>query len=50
MGYRRFEIINEENKNALEAMLKRKNISRGDLILILSTLKIREDILNKINK
>ena len=44
MEWRRFEIINEENRNALEDMLKRKNISREDLMLILSTLKIREQV------
>lgn len=38
--YRRFELIDKEKEQALLALIKQKGLSREDLILILSTLKL----------
>lgn len=42
--YRHFKIINDENKEAFESLVTDKNLSREDLILILSTIEINRDI------
>ena len=40
--WRRFEVIDKNNEDKLISLLNEKEISRKDLILIFSTLKIRE--------
>lgn len=42
--YRRFKIVNDENKEAFESLVADKNLSREDLMLILSTVEINQDI------
>lgn len=42
--YRRFTIIDDEQKEAFENLVANKNLSREDLILILSTVKLNQDI------
>ncbi len=42
MEWRRFEVIDKNNEDKLISLLNEKEISRKDLILIFSTLKIRE--------
>lgn len=42
--YRRFKIINDESKEAFESLVADKNLSREDLILILSTVELNRDI------
>ncbi len=42
MEWRRFEVIDKNNEDKLSSLLNDKRISREDLILILSTIKIRE--------
>lgn len=41
---RRFRLINEENKDKLLTLIEEKNLSREDLILILSSIKLNQDI------
>lgn len=41
---RRFEWINEENKDKLLTLIEEKNLSREDLILILSSISLNQDI------
>lgn len=40
MEWRRFEVIDKNNEDKLISLLKKKKISREDLILIFSALKI----------
>lgn len=42
--YRRFKIINDESKETFESLVADKNLSREDLILILSTVELNRDI------
>lgn len=43
--YRRFILIgNEEQENKLEILIKKKRLSREDIILILQSLKLNPDI------
>lgn len=42
--YRRFTIIDDEQKEVFENLVENKNLSREDLILILSTVKLNQDI------
>lgn len=46
--YRHFKIINDENKEAFESLVTDKNLSREDLILILSTIEINRDIFQEL--
>lgn len=41
--WRRFKLVKPENEKELNKMLGNKNITREDLILILSTLELREE-------
>ncbi len=41
---RRFKLINEKNKDKLLALIEEKNLSREDLILILSSISLNQDI------
>lgn len=43
-AFRRFKVINQSNVNRLMDLCNEKNISREDLMLILKTLKLNEDI------
>lgn len=43
--YRRFIVIgSEEQENKLEILVKKKRLSREDIILILQSLKLNPDI------
>lgn len=42
---RRFELINEENKDKLLTLIEEKNLSREDLVLILSSISLNEDFI-----
>ena len=44
MDYRRFKIINEQQKEAFESLVADKNLSREDLLLILTTVTLNYDI------
>lgn len=39
---RRFRLVNSKNEKKLNVLIDKKNITRDDLILILSTLELRE--------
>ena len=41
---RRFEIISKENKDKFNSLVKEKNLSKEDLMLILSTIRLNEGI------
>lgn len=41
---RRFKLINEENKDKLLTLIEEKSLSREDLILILSSISLNQDI------
>jgi hypothetical protein len=43
MDYRRFKIINEQQKEAFESLVTDKNLSREDLLLILTTVTLNYD-------
>lgn len=43
MEYRRFKIINESQKQAFEELVAEKEISREDLILILTTVSLNQE-------
>ena len=43
MDYRRFKIINEQQKEAFETLVADKNLSREDLLLILTTVTLNYD-------
>ncbi len=40
--YRRFKIINEQQKEAFENLVADKNLSREDLLLILTTVTLNK--------
>ena len=40
--YRRFKIINEQQKEAFESLVTDKNLSREDLLLILTTVTLNK--------
>ena len=42
MDYRRFKIINEQQKEAFENLVADKNLSREDLLLILTTVTLNK--------
>lgn len=42
MEYRRFKIINESQKQAFEELVAEKEISREDLLLILTTVTLNK--------
>ena len=42
MDYRRFKIINEQQKEAFETLVADKNLSREDLLLILTTVTLNK--------
>jgi hypothetical protein len=42
MEWRRFELINENDEDKLLKLIKAKNLSRENLMLILKTIKLRE--------
>lgn len=42
--FRRFEIIDKKNLDKLKVLVDEKNLSREDLILILQTISLKEDI------
>lgn len=42
---RGFKLINEEDKDKLLDLIKEKNLSREDLILILSSISLNEDFI-----
>lgn len=42
MEYRRFKIINEQQKQEFEKLVAEKNISREDLMLILTTVTLNK--------
>ena len=42
MDYRRFKIINEQQKEAFESLVTDKNLSREDLLLILTTVTVNK--------
>lgn len=44
MEYRRFKIINESQKQAFEELVAEKEISREDLMLILTTVSLNDDL------
>lgn len=41
--WRRFEVIDAEKEDKLLSLIKQKNLSREDLSLILSTIKITKE-------
>ena len=41
---RRFQVINEKNKDKLLTLIEKKNLSREDLVLILSSISLNQDI------
>jgi len=43
MDYRRFKVVNEQQKEALENLVADKNLSREDLLLILTTVTLNYD-------
>ena len=43
MEYRRFKIINEQQKQAFEELVAEKEISREDLMLILTTVSLNQE-------
>lgn len=43
MEYRRFKIINESQKQAFEELVAKKEISREDLMLILTTVSLNQE-------
>ena len=43
MEYRRFKIINEQQKQAFEELVAEKEISREDLVLILTTVSLNQE-------
>ena len=43
MEYRRFKIINEQQKQEFEKLVAEKNISRKDLMLILTTVSLNQE-------
>lgn len=43
MEYRRFKIINEQQKQEFEKLVAEKNISREDLMLILTAVSLNDD-------
>ncbi|HEY5524828.1 MAG TPA: hypothetical protein VIK26_05775 [Clostridium sp.] len=47
MEWRRFELIDEAKENKLSKLIKSKNLSRENLMLILKTIESRKDSLNK---
>ena len=44
MEYRRFKIINEQQKQEFEKLVAEKNISREDLMSILTTVSLNDDL------
>ena len=42
MDYRRFKIINEQQKEAFENLVADKNLNREDLLLILTTVTLNK--------
>lgn len=42
---RRFELINEEHKDKLLTLIEEKNLSREDLVLILSSISLNKDFI-----
>lgn len=44
MEYRRFKIINESQKQAFEELVAENEISREDLMLILTTVSLNDDL------
>lgn len=42
---RRFKLINEENKDKLLTLIEEKNLSREELVLILSSISLNEDFI-----
>jgi len=40
--WRRFEIIDQDKEDKLSKLIKSKNLSREDVMLILKTIKLRE--------
>lgn len=43
MEYRRFKIINESQKQEFEELVAEKEISREDLMLILTTVSLNQE-------
>lgn len=43
MEYRRFKIINESQKQVFEELVAEKEISREDLMLILTTVSLNQE-------
>ncbi len=42
--WRRFEIVDKKKEKALLALAKQKGLTHEDLILILSTVKLKSDV------
>ena len=44
MDWRRFELLAPEKEKALLELLERKQLDRQDLLLILSVIRLRQDV------